>query len=76
MSRPAEVSATRRVVRSSTRTPSALLEIGNRAADGGLGHTERPGGGGEAVQIHDLREHRELGRGPDQAHGSLNPHFE
>ena len=71
MSRPAAVSATRRVVRSSTRTPSALSRSAIARLTAAFGTAECPGGGREPVEIDHLGEHRELRRGPDQAHGGL-----
>jgi len=52
--------------------PECLLEIRDRATDCSLRHPERPGRGREAVEIHNLRQHGELGRCPDQVHGGLN----
>ena len=52
-----------------------LLEVRDRAADRRLGHAERPRGGREPIEIHDLREHGQLSGRPDQVHGSLNPHL-
>ena len=40
-------------MRFSTLRPG-LLEIRDGPADGGLGHAEGPGGGGEAIQFHHL----------------------